>query len=225
MKNLLIILLLTVSNLVAAQAIADTKVKGEVWQKMESENFIFYFQSKQKKEAIQLMKIAEESFQHSSNLLGFLPSEKVEVFIYDLMPKKKTRDITVVLDHENHQKDMNYAINLLLLEDMMGKKAYKKLPEWFTKGAAAFATTLELNRSQNMQPSFTNLEILKDKDARATGVKIWHYIANQYGREDISDLLNLSRILEDAKEGISKLWGISYQEFLQSLTRYYKSQS
>jgi hypothetical protein len=224
MKKLLLILALIASPSLFAQNIAEEKIKGEVWQKIESENFLFFFKQPQLDAAKNLMARAEKSYQYSSDLLGFLPSEKLAIFIHENPPKKEMPAVNVILNEDNFREKMELAINVAFLEDMMGKKVFKKLPEWFTNGAAAFATYSE-NKVDNATANLQELDRLDGKAAMETGVQVWQYISQNHGKEDIANLLNLSRILEDVEAGISQLWGISYQEFINSLTRYYNSQS
>jgi len=225
MKNLCLLLIFSISNILLAQDITITKSKGKVWQKAESENFIFHFQPKHESKAVNLLQQANESFQKNSDLLGLLPAEKIVVFVEENQPKKKSNDVIIVLNNADHQQKMNYDINLQLLKEMMGRKSFKKLPDWLISGAAAFASNYQINEALATEHSFDNLQTLTGKEATATGIKIWHYIVQNYGEKAISDLLNLSRILANVEKGISRHWGISYQEFLQNLTRYYETQS
>ena len=224
MKNLLLILIVLASPQIFAQNITEEKIKGEVWQKIESENFLFYFKQSQLDDAAELLAHAEDSYHYSSGLLGLLPTEKLAVFVHENPPKKSMPAINVVLNENNYHEKMELAINIDLVEDMMGKKTYRKLPEWFTNGAAAFATYSD-NAIDQGNIKLQDLDQLSGEAAMKSGMQIWQYIAQNHGKEDIANLLNLSRILEDVEAGIAQLWGISYQEFKDSLTRYYKTQS
>ncbi|MGC5198603.1 hypothetical protein, partial [Aphanothece microscopica] len=64
--------------------------------------------------------------------------------------------------------------------------------------------------------------LLYGKDATLVGQSIWHYIAERYGKDNISNILNLTRIIRTEQTSITSTLGIpSYSRFLREWRDYY----
>jgi hypothetical protein len=65
------------------------------------------------------------------------------------------------------------------------------------------------------------IETIQGKDAEIIGQSIWNYIAVRYGKDNISNILNLTRIIRTEESSITSTLGISYSRFLKEWREYY----
>lgn len=101
------------------------------------------------------------------------------------------------------------------------------LPPWFSRGAAAFVS--EGNNSQLYETfkatilanDSKRLSSLSGKDAELIGQSIWNYIAIKYGKNSISNILNLTRIIHDEQSSITSTLGVPFQKFLKEWRDFY----
>ena len=95
------------------------------------------------------------------------------------------------------------------------------LPEWFTEGAVAYAAegwSLQLDNwardeaeaGRMRRPSARN-----GQEAEWLGQSLWAFIAERYGRSNVSNILNLTRIIRNEESAISSTLGISYNKVLR----------
>lgn len=125
--------------------------------------------------------------------------------------------------------DMLYGGNM---KEALQSSLLLSLPEWFMPGTAAYISegwSPELN--DYMRDFFKNRNVRKPtlltgNDAKMVGHSIWNYIAERYGQEKISDILNLTRIVRNEHSSITSTLGIdSYNRFLRDWRDYYIGQS
>ncbi|RYF55010.1 MAG: hypothetical protein EOO39_38570, partial [Cytophagaceae bacterium] len=62
-------------------------------------------------------------------------------------------------------------------------------------------------------------------DAERVGQSIWNYIGQKYGRDNISNILNLTRIIRNEQSSIQSTLGIPYNRFLRDWRDYYAGQA
>ncbi|GAB2800641.1 hypothetical protein GCM10027275_53400 [Rhabdobacter roseus] len=121
--------------------------------------------------------------------------------------------------------DMLYGGNL---KDALQSSLLLTLPEWFMQGIAAYIAegwTPELSdymRDLSNKRQLKKPGLLTGADATLVGQSIWNYIAERYGRDNISNILNLTRIIRTEQTSITSTLGIpSYTRFLRDWREYY----
>ena len=70
---------------------------------------------------------------------------------------------------------------------------------------------------------FKRLTKFSGKDATIVGQSIWNYIAENYGRSNISNILNLTRIIRNEENSIANTLGLPFRQFMFDWQFYYKS--
>ena len=134
--------------------------------------------------------------------------------------KRLVKDISMLFVY-----DMLYGGNM---KEALQSSLLLTLPEWFMSGTAAYISegwSPELN--DYMRDFFQNRNVrkptlLQGNDAMLIGHSIWNYIAERYGRDKISDILNLTRIIRTEQTSITSTLGVpSYNRFLRDWRAYY----
>jgi Tol biopolymer transport system component len=138
--------------------------------------------------------------------------------------KKLVNDVSLLFVY-----DMLYGGNM---KEALQSSLLLTLPEWFMSGTAAYISegwSPEL--SDYMRDFFKNRNVrkptlLSGNDARLVGHSIWNYIAERYGKDKISDILNLTRIIRTEQTSITSTLGVpSYNRFLRDWRAYYLDQN
>lgn len=139
--------------------------------------------------------------------------------------------------HEGFKTELLFKISAMLINDMMFggsltdmfQNTYLlNLPDWFLHGAALYiAEGWSISMDDYMRDLFKNKKVkkltkLSNKDAKLAGQSIWNYIAEQYGRSNISNILNLTRIIRNEENSIANTLGIPFRQFLLDWQNYYK---
>ncbi len=124
--------------------------------------------------------------------------------------------------------DMMYGGSL---SDMFQSSYLLSLPEWFINGAAnyiAFGWDVEMD--DYVRDIFTKgkprkLNKYSGEDAALIGQSVWNFIAEKYGTGNISNILNLTRIIRNDQKSISNTLGLSYKDFIQEWSKYYREET
>ncbi|MFT5640545.1 MAG: hypothetical protein ACI9A7_000642 [Cyclobacteriaceae bacterium] len=104
------------------------------------------------------------------------------------------------------------------------------LPEWFIGGASrylAYGWSAEMDdyvRDYLGRRKINKLVKIKDEAAELVGQSIWNYIAIKYGKSNISNILNLTRIIRNEENSITSTLGIGFKQFLSDWQNYYLMQ-
>lgn len=121
--------------------------------------------------------------------------------------------------------DMLYGGNL---KDALQSSLLLTLPDWFMSGIAAYIAegwTPELSdymRDVSLNRPVKKPGLLTGKDATVVGQSIWNYIAERYGKDNISNILNLTRIIRTEQTSITSTLGVpSYTRFLREWRDFY----
>src|SRR5690606_767090 len=121
--------------------------------------------------------------------------------------------------------DMLYGGNL---KDALQSSILLTLPDWFMSGIARYVAdgwSPELNNYVQDVIQNRNIRrpsLLEGEDAALIGQSIWNYIAEVYGKDNISNLLNLTRIIRTEQTRIpSTLGAPSCSRFLTGWRDYY----
>jgi hypothetical protein len=129
------------------------------------------------------------------------------------------RDISMLFVY-----DMLYGGSL---KDALQSSLLLTLPDWFMPGIAAYiadGNSIELDdymRDVSLTHPVKKPQLLMGLEAERIGQSIWNYIVQRYGRDNISNILNLTRIIRDENRSISSTLGITYTRFLREWRDYY----
>ncbi|MCU0391357.1 MAG: translocation protein TolB [Thermoflexibacter sp.] len=123
--------------------------------------------------------------------------------------------------------EMMYGGNL---KDMLQSSYLLSLPEWFISGAAEYiGKGWNVALDNYMQDALLNrkmkrLENLEGEEAKIVGQSIWNYIVEKYGKPNIANILNLTRIVRNEESSIQNTLGVSFPRFLTQWKNFYYEQ-
>jgi Tol biopolymer transport system component len=134
------------------------------------------------------------------------------------------------------KQELVYKLSRKLIEEMLfgGSLAeifqssyLLNLPRWFVDGAARY---LAYGWSDDMDDYIRNYLINKEVKklikvdgelAGLVGQAVWNYIAINYGKSNVSNILNLTRIIRNEENSISSTLGMTYKQFNLQWQQYY----
>ena len=134
------------------------------------------------------------------------------------------------------KEDLIYKLASTLINDMMygGSLAeifqnsyLLSLPDWFIDGAAryiAYGWSREMDdymRDYMGGKKPKKLKRIEGESASIVGQSIWSYIAVRYGKGNISNILNLTRIIRKEENSIANTLGVSFKTFMDEWQNYY----
>lgn len=118
------------------------------------------------------------------------------------------------------------------LKEVLQSSLMLSLPEWYIDGIARYIAfdsnspeQIELMRATILKNQDKRLNTLKGEDAAIVGQSIWHFIAVKYGQDNISNILNLTRIIRAEESSITSTLGISFPRFLNMWSNFYQNYS
>jgi len=120
--------------------------------------------------------------------------------------------------------DMLYGGNV---RESIESQILLNLPEWFTAGISAYvaeednSALFDTFKTTISQVQSQRLKNLKGENARLVGQSIWNFIALKYGKDNISNILNLTRIIHNEQSSITSTLGISFSKFMKDWTDFY----
>jgi hypothetical protein len=138
---------------------------------------------------------------------------------YTTFKKEIIRDISEVFVY-----DMLYGGSL---KDALQNSLLLTVPEWYISGITAYISEGWSTQSDEYMREMILAKRLKrptqvyGKDAIFVGQSIWNYIAERNGRDNISNILNLTRIIRNEQTSISSTLGMPYLRFLREWRDYY----
>lgn len=153
---------------------------------------------------------------------------------------KYTAEVAFKGDFGRMRKDIARGIADILIKDMLYGGNLKEvlqnayllnLPEWFISGLVEYAAEGWNEEANNFcKYYFSNVKSrnpssLTGYQATMAGLSIWHYIAVKYGKSNISNILNLTRIIRNEQNSISGTLSVSYSRFLKDWFAWYSSQA
>ena len=116
------------------------------------------------------------------------------------------------------------------LAEMFQSSYLLSLPEWFIDGVAryvAYGWDIEVDdyvRDVVRTTPEKRLFKLKVKDNGLIGQSIWNYVAEKYGKSNISNILNFTRIVRNEERSLSSTLGVPYKQFLLDWQNFYLKQ-
>ncbi|WNB18248.1 hypothetical protein [Marivirga arenosa] len=138
---------------------------------------------------------------------------------------------------ETLRKEINYKVSKLFIKDMLfggglvsevfQSNSLFTVPEWFINGAAAYiaygwnAEMDDFVRNYLIDHNPSSIENLEGKEAELAGQSLWNFISEKYGRINISNTLNLTRIIRNEEKSITNTLGIPFKAFLSEYKYFY----
>ena len=117
------------------------------------------------------------------------------------------------------------------LKDMFQNTYLLNLPDWFIEGISQYVTkgwseemddyVRELVSSREVK----KLRTFTGEDAKIVGHSIWNFIAEKYGRSNISNILNYTRITRNEEKSIRVTLGVGFKQLIREWQEYYREQS
>jgi hypothetical protein len=114
------------------------------------------------------------------------------------------------------------------LKEVLQSSLLLSVPEWYMKGIAAYiandginAADFEKVKEAIIRNEHKKLNNLSGEDAQLIGQSIWHYIAQRYGSDNISNILNLTRIIRAEQSSITSTLGVSFNRFITDWKAFY----
>jgi hypothetical protein len=117
------------------------------------------------------------------------------------------------------------------LRDALQSQLLLSLPDWFMEGITAYiAEGWSVEMDDYLRDALLNKRLkrpnqLSGEEATLVGQSIWNFIAERYGRDNISNILNLTRIIRTEQTSIASTLGMRYERFLTEWRDYYTGQS
>jgi len=122
--------------------------------------------------------------------------------------------------------DMLYGGNI---KDALQSSLLLNLPEWYMNGLSAYIAdgwSPEMNdfiREMAKTNRLRKPSLFEGEEAKKVGQSIWNYIAENYSRDHISNILNLTRIIRTEQTSITSTLGTpTYARFLKGWRDYYE---
>lgn len=149
---------------------------------------------------------------------------------------KSRLEIAFTGDQISFRKQLIRDVSMLFVYDMLYGGSLKDalqssllltLPDWFMPGIASYIAegwSVELDdymRDVALNRPVRKPSLLSGREAERVGQSIWNYIVQKYGRDNISNILNLTRIIRNEQSSIQSTLGVPYNRFLREWREYY----
>lgn len=170
---------------------------------------------------------------NSTNLIG----ETARVKNGTLLDGRHSRILTAYDKNDSlfHKQLVNSVSSIYVYDMLYGGNVRESLesqillnlPEWFTAGISAYvaeednSVLFDTFKATISGAQSQRLKNLKGDDARIVGQSIWNFIALKYGKDNISNILNLTRIIHNEQSSITSTLGISFSKFMKDWTDFY----
>jgi len=163
------------------------------------------------------------------SVVGELDSREIDL-------AKSRLEIAFTGDQVTFRKRLIHDVSMLFVYDMLYGGSLKDalqssllltLPDWFMPGIASYIAggySVEIDdymRDASVSRNIRRPNLLQGHDAERVGHSIWNYIAQKYGRDNISNILNLTRIIRNEQSSIQSTLGVPYARFLREWREYY----
>jgi hypothetical protein len=140
-------------------------------------------------------------------------------------------------NHQNLRKQVREGVatvflNAMLfgtsLQEIVQNAVLLNLPEWYKQGLVAYIgeewnTDLDNQMRDIFQNKrYKNFNRFAESEPRLAGHAFWNYIAQQFGKSNVSNLLYLTRINRSLEEGFQYVLGGSYEGIALSCMEYFK---
>jgi hypothetical protein len=135
-------------------------------------------------------------------------------------------------------KDISYGVAYTIIntvmyggnvKDVVRSSYLMSLPEWFINGAAAYIAedwSQEMDnfmRDKVLHHNLKNPTSYSGEEAKLIGHSIWNFIGKEYGENNVSNIISLTRAFRNERESIESNLGVSFDDFLHNWEEYYKN--
>ncbi len=156
----------------------------------------------------------------------------------ELSLSKSRLELAFTGDQVSFRKQLIREVSLLFVYDMLYGGSLKdalqsslllSLPEWYMPGIASYIAegwSTEMDdymRDVALTRPVRKPSTLTGDEAMRVGHSIWNYIAERYGKDNISNILNLTRIIRNEQNSIASTLGVPYSRFLREWREFYSS--
>ena len=114
------------------------------------------------------------------------------------------------------------------LKDRVQNTYLLNLPDWFVEGISQFVAkgwseemddyARELVASGNVK----KIRAFTGENAKIIGHSIWNFIAEKYGRSNVSSILNYTRIMRNEEKSITVTVGVGFKHLINEWQEYYR---
>jgi hypothetical protein len=118
------------------------------------------------------------------------------------------------------------------LKEVLQSSLLLTVPEWYIRGISAYISQEGMSqesiarlREVMARHADKKISSITGPDAELIGQSIWHYIAIRYGRDNISNILNLTRIIRTEQSSITSTLGVSFKRFVDEWKSFYQNGS
>jgi len=140
-------------------------------------------------------------------------------------------------NHRNLRKQVREGIasvylNAMLfgsnIQEIVQNAVMMNLPVWFKEGLVGYVgerwnTDLDNQlRDYILSDEFEGFELLAERDPKLAGHSLWHFIGQQYGKSQVSNLLYLTRINRSIENGFLYVLGMPYERVGLDWAVFYK---
>ncbi len=138
------------------------------------------------------------------------------------------------------KQELVMGLSELILNDMlfggsltdMWQNAYlMSLPDWFVKGAIAYLAKgwdVEMDdriRDLMSSSAINSLNKLEKRDAVFAGQSMWNFLVQQYGKNNVNQILNLVRMVRSEEKSITFALGVPFRQIMYEWREYYSNMS
>lgn len=113
------------------------------------------------------------------------------------------------------------------LKDMFQNAVLLNLPEWFIQGASNYvAKGWSAEMDDYMRQLVRTKKINKalkstGEDAALVGQSVWNFIVEKYGKANISNILNYTRVIRNEQKSVLITLGVSFKQLMSDWKQYY----
>jgi len=140
-------------------------------------------------------------------------------------------------DHKSFDRQISASITEVLINEMLYDADRKdrisgssqiSLPDWYQKGLVnyiAFGWDEEIEnlvRDGIMSGRYKNLDDLEYEDAIYAGHSFWRYVAKTYGDPIIPNVIYLTKIYKNVKDGLMYVLGMKLKDLEEEWLEYYR---
>lgn len=117
------------------------------------------------------------------------------------------------------------------VKDVLQNSLFLNVSDWFLKGVCAYVAlgeTAEMNQFmfQSIRANkIRKINLASGYEAELLGQSIWSYIVKMYGKQPISNILNLTRIIRNEQSSVASTIKKPFGKFLQDWYKYYYNQN
>lgn len=210
------------------------ELAGEIGQE-EIPRFETYFQHALQKRIIFLIYNKLSDFKQSNiglasdvedaNIGGRTRIVNNKVFLYFEGDRKKFKEQVKAAIVEVILTEMIYGTDFTA---NVANSTLLALPDWYEKGLISYLSRgwdFEIEnyvKDAILNGRYDKFNRISGKEAEYAGHSIWNYIADQYGKGIIPNIIYLTRIHKNAQDGFLFVLGISFESLTQEWMRYYQ---